>query len=115
MTKGQSEAALQQQCFNHFWNTYPDLRKLLFSVPNEGAGTAKRGKLLKMMGLVAGVSDMLLIYKGTVYCLELKTEYGYQSKSQKDWERRVRAQGVMYKVIYNFEQFKSTIKDIIGR
>ena len=54
-----SEDQIQHECYKWFHNTYPHLRGLLFAVPNGGARSALQGKIFKMTGVVAGVSDML--------------------------------------------------------
>lgn len=109
-----SENRIQQECFIWFWNTYPEFRKLLFAVPNGGARSAQEGKLLKMTGVVAGVSDMLLMIKGKTYCFELKNTYGKQSKVQKDWEYRVKKQGFDYYVVRSLNEFQTYVNKIIN-
>lgn len=58
----------------------------VFMVPNDAAGKitpAKAGRL-KAMGLRAGISDLVLVGKdGRAHFLEVKTEKGKLSESQK--------------------------------
>ena len=109
-----SENRIQQECYMWFWNTYSDLRKLLFAVPNGGARSAIEGKLFKETGVVAGVSDMIFLYKGEAYLIELKTETGTQSQLQRQWQLIVEKQGFKYYLIRNLDQFKILLKSIIN-
>lgn len=110
MTK---EDTIQQACYIGFWNTYPKLRKLLFAVPNGGHRTAREAVIFKNTGVVAGVSDMILLYDKRAYCFELKTEKGTQSDKQKEWESIVIKQGIPYTIIRNKEQFMIELEKII--
>lgn len=66
-----------------------------------------------MLGVVPGVSDLLFIYGGTVYCIEMKTPTGYQSEDQKTWQKQVNKQKVPYYIIRSLDEFKTLIKSII--
>lgn len=111
---GQSEDELQQKCVYWFHNDYPTLRGCLFSVPNGGLRNKREAKKLKQTGAFAGVSDLLFLYKGKTYPIELKKKGGRQSKSQVEWELRVLSHGFPYIIIDSLEVFKSTIKSIIN-
>lgn len=109
-----SENAIQQECYMWFHNTYPKLRGCLFAVPNGGARSKIEGRLFKETGLVAGVSDMLFMFKGNTYCFELKTVIGFQSEKQIEWQKVIESQGFNYFIIRDSSLFKSIIKSIIG-
>jgi hypothetical protein len=108
-----SEDAIQSECYVWFNNTHIELRGLLFAVPNGGARTALQGKIFKMTGVVPGVSDMLFIYKGKVYCFELKNKFGEQSEKQIAWQKKVEKQNVPYYLIRDLNTFKDIINSII--
>jgi len=110
---GQSEDALQQKCIFWFHNEFPDLRGLLFAVPNGGTRNAREGQKLKRTGVVAGVSDLILLYDNYAILLEAKTETGVQSKKQKDWQEKVENQGLDYYLFRSLKEFKSIIKYVI--
>jgi hypothetical protein len=55
------------------------------------------------------------MYKGVTYCLELKTEVGYQSKKQLAWQSIVQKQGFQYFVLRDLEEFKQIINNIINK
>jgi len=108
------EDRIQQECYMWFWNTYPELRKLLFAVPNGRYRNKIDAVILSKTGLVAGVSDMIFLYKGIAYLLELKTENGIQSDAQKEWEGIVNKQGFSYYIIRDLEEFSRVILGIIS-
>jgi hypothetical protein len=109
-----TEDRIQQECYMWFWNTYPELRKLLFAIPNGRYRNVIDAVILNKTGLVAGVSDMIFLYKGTAYLFELKTETGVQSDVQKEWEAIVNKQGFNYYIIRDFIEFSKVIVGIIN-
>ena len=96
-----SEDKLQAEFFLWFHNTFPHFRGLLFSVPNGGGRSGLEGKVLKATGLWPGVADMIFLWKGVTYFLELKRPNGKNSQSdkQRNWEALVKAQGFSYMYI----------------
>jgi len=113
MATKKSEDAIQAECYMWFNNTHKDLRGLLFAVPNGGARSALQGKIFKMTGVVAGVSDMLFMYKGNTFCFELKTNTGTQSEKQQDWEKKVSKHGFQYFIIRDLSTFSQIVNSII--
>jgi hypothetical protein len=109
-----SEDRIQQDCYLWFHNTYPELRGLLFAVPNGGSRSVVEAKKFKLTGLVPGVSDMLFMFNKVCYCFELKTPTGYQSKRQIIWEAQVKKQGFNYFIIRDLQTFQSYMKNIIA-
>ena len=111
----ESEDFFQQKCFMWFWNTYIDLRGLLFSVPN---GLYRRGidaKTLKATGQTKGVSDLIFLFNDKAYLIEMKTVKGVHSKVQKEWQKKVEEQGFDYFLVRgDFDRFKQIIKNIVG-
>lgn len=108
-----TEDQLQALCFKTFWNENPTLRKLLFSVPNGGLRSKREAQKFKSTGTVAGVSDLIFLYKGKCYLIEMKTEKGTQQKNQKEWESLVKSHGFDYFICRSLEQFQSIIQSII--
>ena len=113
MTNHKSEDAIQHECYIWFHNNYKNLRGCLFAVPNGGARSALQGKIFKMTGVVAGVSDMILMYNKEAYCFELKNYYGKQSEKQEVWQKTIEEQGFQYFIIRDLEVFKLIVKSII--
>ena len=111
--KIKSEERIQQECYNWFHNTYPNLRGLLFHVPNGGARSSREGSMLKKVGVVPGVSDLIFLYRGQAYFIEMKNEYGKQSTKQFVWQKKVEAQNFKYFICRTLESFIELIELII--
>lgn len=109
------ESKIQSECFIWYNNTFclkfHNPRGMMFSVPNElGGKNAIRTALAKSTGLMSGVSDTIVILpNGRLIFVEFKTSKGVQSKSQKEFEKRVTAHGYDYYIIRSFEEFKKII------
>ena len=110
------ENKIQSECFQWYHNNYclkhHNPRGIMFSVPNELAGTNKIAMMqAKAMGLVSGVSDTILILpNGTLLFCEFKDAFGKQSDKQKEFEAIVSNLGFEYKLIRNLEDFKTWIQ-----
>lgn len=105
-----SEDRIQQEIFTSHWNDYPEERKLLFMVHNNPKNKID-GARLKSKGLVSGVSDLVYLSPREVksYYLEVKTESGNQSESQKEWEKLITSLGYSYHIIRSYDEFKEVV------
>ena len=116
-THSEPESRLQAECFSWFWNAYPEYRGLMFHVPSEGNRSSKiDGGKRKAMGIVAGVSDLILMlprHNCHGLCIEMKTETGKQSDKQKEWERKVTEQGYDYQIARSLSEFKTCVTNYI--
>lgn len=89
----------------------------MFHIPNENDradSNAIQGAIRKAMGVVAGVSDLILLVPTKKYhalCIEMKDKDGKQREEQKTWQSLVEAQGYRYEICRSLEQFKEIIKD----
>lgn len=108
-----SENEIQSECCVWFNNTYPHLRGLLFAVPNGGGRSSLEGKILKMTGVRRGVADLLFMYQGETYCIEMKTETGTQSNYQIEWQFMVEKHGFSYVILRSLNEFKKHIQSIV--
>lgn len=110
-----TEEGLQGAGYRWFHNTYPELRGLLFAVPNGGNRNKREAARMRGTGIVPGVSDMLFLYRGRTYAIEFKNPggTGRQSPAQVNWERLVRSQGFEYYLVDNLDYFKQIIESII--
>ena len=81
---------------------------LCFSVPNEA--TRNNSKFLAM-GVLSGVSDLVLVLDSKVLFIELKTETGNQSETQKKFENNVSKLGHEYHICRSLTEFKKIIND----
>ena len=107
------ESNTQIAAVRWFRDQYPHLARLLFAIPNGGARNAVTGAILKAEGVVPGVSDLLLLVPRGGYhglCIEMKTRTGRQSKSQKEWQQEVEAQGYRYVVCRSEIDFRNAVK-----
>lgn len=80
--KTQSEDQIQSKFFIQAYNQYPQIRGLLFSVPNGGSRNAIEAMKFKSTGLTPGVPDMILLWDGKVYGFEFKSATGRLSEAQ---------------------------------
>jgi hypothetical protein len=100
--KSKSEAKIQQECFLWFNNNVKD--GFIFSVPNEGS-SAKEQMYKKMLGMRAGVSDMIVLQKNRCVFIEFKSEVGNQSENQEKFQKIVEKLGFEYFLIKTLKDF----------
>ena len=102
------EHRLQVSCVRLFRMKHPQLSSLLIAVPNGGRRDAVTGAKLKAEGVVAGVSDLLLLVARNGYhglCIEMKSPKGRQQDTQREWQKAVEAQGFRYVLCRSVEEF----------
>lgn len=107
-----TESSLQIECVKWVRATFPHFDKLFFSVPNGGQRNAPTARIMKAEGVVAGVSDLLLLIPNNGYhglCIEMKTEKGRQSEHQKTFQEEAEYNGYKYIVCRSFKEFASEI------
>lgn len=66
---------------------------------------------------MAGVADLFLSIPSSLYhglYMEMKTEIGKQSQSQKIFQQRVEAMGYRYAVVRSFDQFVAEIREYLN-
>ncbi len=114
----QEEARLQAQCYQWCWNEHPQTRRLLFHVENERSdGNKVDGARRVAMGLVAGVSDLILLMPRGEYhglCIEMKTLVGKQRENQRTWQVLVESQGYKYCLCRSLAQFQEIITEYLS-
>lgn len=106
------EANLQSECVRWFRLAYPKFALLLIAVPNGGYRNVIEARNLKLQGVVSGVSDLILFVPRCNYnglCIEMKYGTGKQTDNQRQWQIAVEDQGFEYRIIRNFNEFKSLI------
>jgi len=67
---------------------------VFFAVPNGGARSKVEAAILKGLGVVPGVPDILLFFAGKCFALEIKTADGRLSPEQRSMHLRLQAAGV---------------------
>jgi hypothetical protein len=109
-----SEIQIQAECFQYAWNHYPLTRRCLFHVPNGGSRNKIEGMQLKASGVVPGVPDLVLLWKGRAYGFELKTPTGKVSEAQEAVHFAWKGQGVQVEVVRSVDQFKNILSKILS-
>src|SRR5215831_20298781 len=90
----QPEAQLQRAVLEHLrWRGVPGL--FPFHYPAGGWRSSIEAAILKSLGVVAGIPDLLIVYQGQLYALELKTAYGRLTPTQIDTQQRMRVAGAI--------------------
>lgn len=80
--RGNMESKLQIAVVNYIRTAFPEV--LCFAVPNTAKRSVIEGAMMKKMGTMAGVSDLLLFWLGGMGAIELKRpdKKAYMSDSQ---------------------------------
>lgn len=109
-----SEDKLQAKLFQWVWNSQIIPRGCMWAVPNGGKRDKITANTLKATGVVSGVWDLHVFYKGKFFIIETKTQTGKLSNSQKEWKDMMISQGLAKYYIYrNLEEGKKIIYDIL--
>jgi len=99
----QDERDIQRSVIQHLaLRAHPDA--FCFHVPLGGYRKPIEAAILKSMGTVAGVPDLVCILYGRVYCLEIKTERGRVSDVQHVVHERLRRAGAEVVVAFNLNE-----------
>ena len=109
-----NENQLQQSIYLWFTNTYVinDKRCMILSIPNGGLRDKMTAITLKATGLYKGAADLLVVYRGWVGFVELKTEVGIQSPSQRQFEAHCIEAGIPYRLVRTLAEFQQLIADL---
>jgi hypothetical protein len=87
--------------------THPMLKGLVLHFPNEGRRSERFGRLLKDMGMRAGVSELLIAMQRHGYggaWIELKSSNGFLSQPQKDFLSDMRQQNYFVSVCHSIDE-----------
>lgn len=94
---------------NNFCLRTHDPQCIIFSVPNGGSRNIREALLLKATGVVAGVSDLIIVRQNEIIFVEVKTKIGKQSKEQKDFQKNIEKLGYKYILVRSLEDFQKQI------
>lgn len=113
------ESTIQRSCVQWFRLQYPDLKLLLFAVPNGGGRSKIEAAIMKGEGVVSGVADLILLVPNAQYhglCIEMKTtsKGSRQSTNQKAWEAAVTDCGYDYKVARSLDGFREIVNEYLN-
>jgi hypothetical protein len=107
------EFIIQSNAFAIVSKMFPKTHGLLFHVPNGGSRNVREAANLKRTGVVAGIPDMLFLWKGKTYAFEFKSEKGCLSDSQKAVHEQWKEHGVEVQIIRTQFEFVTAIQTII--
>lgn len=111
------ESQLQQSAVAWFRLQYPNL--MIAAIPNGGFRNTREASIMKKEGTLAGFSDLIVVGKGRVLFVEMKTPQGRLSESQKRFKERVNSLGHEYVVCRSLEQFVCAVsrweKEVISK
>jgi hypothetical protein len=103
LRRAQPEALIQRAIIDHLaWRGHVDA--FSFHVPNGGYRRPVEAAILKSIGTIAGVPDIVIIYRGHVYALELKSERGRLSDVQRVTHERLRRAGATVATAFGLDQ-----------
>jgi len=88
---------------------------LFFSVPNEVVSHYKRKEYgtvqrLKNMGLTPGCADLVIIWQGRAFFLEVKTATGRLSSAQTLFKAAARSVGSKYAIVRSVGDVQKTLR-----
>ena len=108
-----SESKIQQEIVMWHRNTFGlkhhNPRDVIFSVPNERENKREQMRMIAT-GLMAGVSDLIVIMPCKIVFVECKDETGRQSDRQNEFERLVTDLGFNYILVRSLEEYQEKIK-----
>lgn len=111
---------LQQKCWMYLWNTYPESRYLAWHTKNEdipNKSETKKEYIVrrsqdKAVGLLPGVWDLVLYWKGVLFIFDIKVGKDKLSEQQIRFRDQVISQGGQAFVIETLEVFETQCKNI---
>ena len=106
-----TESRIQQEIFKWYWNNHclPHCkpREIIFHVPNEN-----QHKLINI-GVLPGVSDLVMTCLGKTFFVEVKDEKGRQQPSQKKFEQHCKDAGYQYILVRSLGEFQKFVHNIL--
>lgn len=106
-----SEIQIQREIWETIWKDHPQARRLLFHVPNE---STYNNSQQASSGVIPGVPDLLFIWQGLTWYIELKDDEGKLSDSQAVFHSLLDTQDVKVYVFYSAAPAIEFIKAIIN-
>ena len=104
-----NEAQIQILVVEWFRRLYPQY--LIYSCPNEA--TYQRSPYYKLLGMLPGASDIIMVLKDKVFFLEFKDTKGRQSDYQKQFQVKVELLGFEYHIIRDLADLKKILRNNI--
>lgn len=112
-----TEDRIQQDIVKWFKGEYclrhHNPRHMIFHVANQTTNQRERMKKVAI-GMMAGVSDLIVLANGVCYFIEVKDDKGRQSPKQIEFEQQVEGQGFDYIVVRSLADFKTFVDVFIN-
>jgi len=113
-TMREEEHLIQSACVRWFKYQYPQY--IIFAVPNGGWRNVVVAKKLKAEGVLAGVSDLVILAPHRTIFIEMKkNKGGVQGEAQKSFQANVNRLGFEYYLCKGFDEFMSVVTQLLGR
>lgn len=116
MTDDRASEAQIHRAAVQFFNLTLDPLVIWFHPANGGYRKRIEARIFKGMGVKAGVSDLLLIYRTRptndlkVLCIEIKSESGRQTEMQTDFACRCAYLGIPYEICRSLDDVIAAVK-----
>lgn len=104
------QAEIYKWYHNEFCTKLTDTQHVIFAVPNGAFVSKPQAMKLKATGLVAGVSDMIIVQPNRVIFMELKTSVSKQSEQQIAFQKKVESLGFEYWIIRGLQDLKDRVQ-----
>lgn len=111
------EHRIQCSCVEWYRLKYPKMHHNLFAVPNGSKRDSITAARLKDEGVLAGVSDLILLKSNRFYgalLIEMKSQKGVKRDSQKEWEKQITRDGYKYVVCRSLDDFIREVTDYLN-
>jgi len=111
----QLEERIQAECFKWAWNTFPDLRRQLFHIPNGGRRSKVEAMRFQAMGVIAGVPDLCLVVNdGHSYFFEIKGSSTAVSPAQKKLHALWKSKNIPIVVCRTLQEFQHEFLKVLS-
>ena len=126
-----TEDQIQAEFWREVWNRYPEFRHHIWAVPNSAIGECinrkdmMRANLLKSTGLLSGVWDLHIFWKGHFYIIETKVPGGQLTRDrvvngkkvygQFEWGERMAEHGAIRHIYHSLQEGIEIIEGIIKK
>lgn len=102
------EEGIQTACIRWFRVAFP--RYIAFACANGGSRNKLEAINMKRAGVLAGVSDLILVANRAILFVEMKTSKGKQSAYQKKFQADIERLGFEYKICRSLQDFQRTVE-----
>lgn len=119
-----TEDQIQAHFWKEVWNRYPELRHHVWAVPNGSNRNPIEASRLKVTGLLPGVWDLHIFWRGKFHIIETKVPGGQLTVDrivngrkvygQKEWGDRMADHGAIRHIYHNLQEGIEIINSILS-